>query len=253
MSEKPKTHNKSIILTAIVATFMMLIFGTIHRTLNARLVSDEGLSSMSPDCLEIIPLQIGGWSGQDEPLSDSIIEATDTDAHINRRYFRYNLLDQVSLYIAAGKRARDLMPHRPEVCYIGAGWTRLSSDSTELLLDDGKVLPCNIFQFSKGALSTENIIVLDYYIVDGQFYRDVSQLRSKIWKGSGAVGYVAQIQIVAVIASNQKEDTAVQMVSDFAGESACLIFDVLESVAGKEEQDTEYITYEESSKNIDGD
>ena len=78
-------------------------------------------------------------------------------------------------------------------------------------------------------------------------------LRSKIWKGSGAVGYVAQVQIVAAINSSLKADSAVQLVSDFAGESALLIFDVLESVAGKKEQNTEKLNYEEPSENIDDD
>ena len=253
MRENQKIHNRLIIFAAIVATFMMFIFGTIYRVLSVCLVNPEGVSAMLPDSLEILPLQIGDWSGQDEPLSEAIIEATDTDAHINRRYFRYNLLDQACLYIAAGKRARDLMPHRPEVCYIGAGWTRVNSNSAELLLDDGRVLPCNIFQFSKGTLNKKNIIVLDYYLVDGQFSQDVSLLRSKIWKGSGAVGYVAQVQIVAAINSSLKADSAVQLVSDFAGESALLIFEVLESVAGKKEQNTEKLNYEEPSENIDDD
>jgi len=70
------------------------------------------------------------------PLDEAIIKATNTDAHINRSYSRNNSLEFVSLYIATGVKARDLMPHQPEVCYTGAGWTRTDKSSKELPLSD---------------------------------------------------------------------------------------------------------------------
>jgi len=247
MRKLNKLHNRSVIVAAVTAAFMMFIFGTAHRALTAHLASPAGVSSMSPDALEKLPLQIGDWTGQEEPLDEAIIEATDTDAHINRRYSRYNALEQVWLYIAAGKRARDLMPHRPEVCYTGAGWTRINSNSMELILDDGMALPCSVFQFSKGTLNTKNVIVLDYYIVDGQFCRDISLLRSKIWRGSGTVEYVAQVQIFVNITADQTADSAVKMVSDFACESARSIFQVLEGLSDSKDPDTEQLPADDFS------
>jgi len=110
------------------------------------------------------------------------------------------------------------MPHRPEVCYTGAGWTRTDKQSMELPLSDSTELPCNVMQFSRGILTIEKIVVLDYYIVDDEYCRDVSLLRSKAWKGSGTVRYVAQVQIVTSIQSNQTADSATKSLSDRGGD-----------------------------------
>jgi EpsI family protein len=253
MTEHNRSNNRSVIIAAVTAALIMFGFGAAHRSLTARLMNSAGISPMSPDALDKLPLQIGDWTGQEEPLDEDIIEATDTDAHISRRYSRYNTSEQVWLYIAAGIRARDLMPHRPEVCYTGAGWTRVSSDARELLLEDGKELPCSVFQFSKGALNTKNVIILDYYVVDGQLCRDISLMRSKIWRGSGTIRYVAQVQIVTDITTDRTAEAALKIVSVFACESAKTIFQVLENAADIENKDEEHLSANDSPKDLTGD
>ena len=155
-------------------------------------------------------------------MDEAIVRATDTDAHLNRRYTRRGGLEAVSFYIASGVKARDLMPHRPEVCYTGAGWTLTDRRSVELPLSDSTKLPCNIMQFSRGALNMQKVVVLDYYLVDGQYCADVSLLRSKAWRGQGSVRYVAQIQIVTPVTEALNAQAASKLVSDFAVESAVL-------------------------------
>ncbi len=210
-------------IAAITASFLMLILGLGYRVLAARLAAPLNTIPISPAALELLPLQIGDWTGREVPLDEAIVRATDTDAHINRSYSRNNGFEFISLYVATGVKARDLMPHRPEVCYTGAGWTLLDKRSMELPLSDGTGLPCNIMQFSRGTLTTKKVVVLDYYIVDGEYCSDVSLLRSKAWRGSGTVRYVAQVQIVTSISSNQTADSATRTVSTFAVESASLI------------------------------
>jgi len=219
---------RPVMIAAITASFLMLILGLGYRVLAARLAAPGNATPISQDALKLLPLQIGDWTGRDVPLDEAIIRATDTDAHINRSYSRNNGLEFVSLYIATGVKARDLMPHRPEVCYTGAGWTLIDKRSMELPLSDGTELPCNVMQFSRGILTTKKIVVLDYYIVDGEYCRDVSGLRSKAAKGSGTVRYVAQVQIVTSISPNQTADSATKTVSTFAVESASLIAQLFE-------------------------
>ena len=184
---------------------------------------------MPPAALERLPLQIDDWTGQNVPLDEAIVRATDTDAHISRIYSRYNTSENISLYIAYGVRARDLMPHRPEVCYTGIGWTLTDKRSMELPLSDGMKLPCSTFQFSRGTFNTKKTVVLAYYIVDGQYCRDVSLLRSKAWRGSGTVRYVAQVQIVASTTVNLNADSAARLVCEFAVESVSSISRLFES------------------------
>jgi hypothetical protein len=164
-------------------------------------------------------------------LAEAIVLATDTDAHISRIYSRRNNSEYISLYIAYGARARDLMPHRPEVCYTGAGWTLIDKYSKKLSLSNKEKteLPCNIYKFSRGALSTNETLVLDYYIVDGQYSRDVSLLRSKAWRGSGTIRYVAQVQIVASTTVNQNASSTEKIICAFAADSALSISTIFEN------------------------
>jgi EpsI family protein len=219
MTKSNRSNQNQVIAAGAVAGLLVLIFGITYRVLAARLETHVQIPSMPAKDLEKLPLQIGNWAGRDVPLDEAIVRATDTDAHISREYSLPNNLENVWLYIAYGIKVRDLMPHRPEVCYIGAGWTLNGRSSIELAVGDGAKLPCNVFKFAKGTLNTKKVIVLDYYIVDGQFYRDVSQLRMKAFRGFGTIGYVAQVQIVAPIAANQSVDLAEKTIKTFAAAS----------------------------------
>jgi EpsI family protein len=229
MTKNDKPNQRPVIVAAVVAGFLMLISSAAYHVLAARLAAPVNTTSLAPAALEKLPMQIGDWTGQNVPLEEAIVRATDTEAYINRRYLRHNALEYISLYVAYGVRARDLMPHRPEVCYTGAGWTLVDRRSMELPLSDGMKLPCSVFQFSRGTLNTKKVAVLDYYIVDGQYCRDVSLLRSKAWRGSGTVGYVAQVQIVASITANLTADSAERLVRAFAVESASSVSRLFES------------------------
>ncbi len=229
MTKNDNPNQRPVIVAVVVAGFLMLVSTAAYRVLAARLAAPVNASPIPPAALERFPLQIGGWLGQEVPLDEAIVRATDTDAHINRRYSRHNGSESILLYVACGVKARDLMPHRPEVCYTGAGWTLIDKRSMELPLSDGMKLPCSAFQFSRGTLNTKKTVLLNYYIVDGQYCRDVSLLRSKAWRGSGTVRYVAQVQIVASTTVNLNADSAARLVCDFAAESASSISRLFES------------------------
>ncbi len=223
MTESRKPDWRPVIAAAIAASCLMLVFGLAYRAVAAKLEAPTDSTPISPEALARLPLRIGDWTGEDVPMDEAIIRATDTDARVNRHYTRRGRLEVVSFYIASGVKVRDLMPHRPEVCYAGAGWTLMDRQLAELPLGDAGKLPCNIMQFSRGAFNTKRIIVLDYYLVDGQYCPDVSLLRSKAVNGAGAVRYVAQIQITTSITPTFDAVAAAKCVRDFATESAGLI------------------------------
>jgi len=223
MIESEERYRRPVIAAAVAASVLMLVFGLAYRVLAARLEAPVDSTPISSAALARFPVQIGDWAGQEVPMDEEIVRATDTDAHLSRRYSRHGSLESVSFYVASGVKARDLMPHRPEVCYTGAGWTLTDRRSVELPVNDALKLPCNILQFSRGALNTQKVVILDYYLVDGQYCADVSLLRSKAWRGSGTVRYVAQVQIGTPIAAVVNAETAARTVCDFAVESAALI------------------------------
>jgi EpsI family protein len=230
MTKSDNSNRIFVTLAALAAGFAIIVFTAAYRILAIRLEASVNTSSLPPDALEQLPLKIGGWTGQEAPLDEKIIRATDTDAHISRSYSRYNSTEYISLFIAYGVRARDLMPHRPEVCYIGSGWTRIDKRTLKLPLSGGKELPCNILQFSRGTLDTKKTLVLNYYIVDGQYCHDVSRVRSKAWRGSGMVRYVAQVQIATSITMSLNASSAEKEICAFAVDSAPSIYNLFQSL-----------------------
>lgn len=204
------------LIATVAASVVMLASGLGYRALAVRLAAPGDATPIPAFALEGFPLEIGVWTGQERPIDPNLAAATDTDAHISRQYSRSGGLEAVSLWVACGVRTRDLMPHRPEVCYTGNGWTLRDRRAADLPISEDRSLPCNILRFSRGTLNLQDTIVLYYYLVDGQYCRDVSEWRYNL-KG---IGYVAQVQIVTSASANQTVDAAERLVSAFAADSA---------------------------------
>ncbi len=234
MTENNKHDRRGGIVAAAAASVLMLIFGWRYRVLAARLEAPVDTTPVSQETLDRLPMQIGEWTGQGVPLDKSVVRATDTDAHLSRRYLGRGAAENIWLYVACGVKARDLEPHRPDVCYTGAGWTFIDRRTVELPLEDGTTLPGNFMRFSRGLLSKEKVAVLYYYIVDGEYCGNVSLLRSKAWRGSGTVGYVAQVQVVTSILSDLNADLATEIVLQFAAESALPVARLFERAEDKQ-------------------
>jgi EpsI family protein len=165
-----------------------------------------------------LPLQIGGWQGKEVPVEESVLQAADCNDYVSRAYVRRD--EPVRLWIAYGVRARDLTPHRPEVCYPGAGWTLDDTRSVELPLGGGRPLECRLYRFSRGGFGSGEMVVLNYYIVDGQYCPDVSLLRSKAARGTSGIRYMAQVQITSSANGRLTPETAGRSVQAFAADSA---------------------------------
>lgn len=225
------------VAAAIVASLLMLILGVTYRAVAARLGVTWGATPLTPEMLEGFPMQIGGWTGREVPLDDAIWRKTKADAYISRRYSRNNDSGFVSLYAVAGVRARDLIAHRPDVCYPAAGWALEDQRSVELLLNDGMKLPCSVFRFRRGVLNTQEVTVLNYFVVDGQHCVDASAAISRTGRRFGGAGYVTQVQIVSV--GDLTTDSAMRLVSAFAVDSASSIAQLFEDAGEDRHSDEE--------------
>ncbi len=212
-------HRASTLLAVAAAASILLISGGASRILTAQLGRGDDEAVLPRGTLaRSLPLEIGGWAGRDQPIEESVVKAAACDDYVNRTYVRRG--QAIQLWLAFGVRARDLMPHRPEVCYPGQGWTLEGSRAVEPLLADGSRLDCRIYEFRRGELNTSRVHVLNYYIIDGEYSPDVSMLRSKAWRGSGGVHYVAQVQIVAAVNSAFASDEMQEAVRVFAVDAA---------------------------------
>jgi hypothetical protein len=124
--------------------------------------------------------------------------------------------------------ARTVVGHRPEICYVAAGWTLEQRRSLEVPLSEEVSVPCGILEFSRGGLNTTKTTVLNYFIVDGQCYGDVATLQSKAGRRLGTVDYAAQVQISST--ESLSVDLATQIISDFAADSGPLIVRLFEDI-----------------------
>jgi len=227
----PVTPRPQSAMPAIVGIFILLACGAAYRTVAAYYGGPGDSVRLPPGTLARLPLDLDGWQGQDIPIDERIIKATDTDQMLTRRYLRRDGHAAVSLMVSYGVRLRDLLPHRPEVCYVTHGWTMRRTDSAALIAGDGKPIPCQIHAFDRAGLGAESLIVLHYYLVDGESCEDVSLLRSKVWKTDTSSHYMAQIQVVVGV-DPLAPDAASATAREFACLSAPMIRSLFETARG---------------------
>ncbi|RJP40395.1 MAG: EpsI family protein [Phycisphaerales bacterium] len=184
-----------MVIAALAAAAIMLAGGGYYRVLAGRYARAVESVRMPEGWLNALPLEIDGWRGHDEPLERSVIRATDTDAHLNRVYVNAAGTKAVALFVGYGIRLRDLLPHRPEVCYPGNGWLLSQRDDLQLDPGDGSSVTCRLLSFRKGGFSADDVSVLNYYVVDGQYCADVSALRERAVQETAAQSYSVQVQI----------------------------------------------------------
>jgi EpsI family protein len=219
---------RPVLTAAVVAGVALLGTGLGYRALAGHLNRAPRNPSVSPGTLAQLPLRIGDWVGTDTPLDDAVIEAAAVDDYVSRHYVRLTDNRSVGLWVALGGRARDLMPHRPEVCYPGAGWTLRDRDTLALQLEDDQTLRARLLTFVPGGFDVRPQVVLDYYVVDGETCEDVSLLRSKASRGQTAIRYVAQVQITCRREPAQAAATPAETVREVAAESFVPIRNLLE-------------------------
>jgi EpsI family protein len=68
-----------------------------------------------------LPRQLGGWQGDDEPLSSGVLVALGADAVVNRDY-RNQLGETIGVNVAVFTDYSLSPPHPPFVCYPANGW-----------------------------------------------------------------------------------------------------------------------------------
>jgi EpsI family protein len=181
---------------------------------------------------------MGAWRGRDVPLDPAVVRATDTDDHLHREYTSASAGRGVVLYVAYGIRLRDLAPHRPEVCYPSAGWTLENTRIVDVPVVDpsgasgAASVPVQIHTFGRGGLQAARLMVLNYYIVGGDYSADVSLLRSSQWaaRESGPT-YAAQVQVACVATTNAAN--AEETVREFAAIAAPVVHSFLDAAVAK--------------------
>ena len=99
-----------------------------------------------------------------------------------------------------------MLGHQPRVCYPGNGWIHDSTDESNFTTKQGREVNCLIHRFHKPEPSYSEIIILNYYIVNGQLSTDQSGFSGfsgrKFNLSRNPARYVAQVQISSMMESS---------------------------------------------------
>jgi exosortase D (VPLPA-CTERM-specific) len=78
------------------------------------------------------PLELGPWQGQLVYIDPEMVQATDSDAHLNAE-FRCPVQPPVSLWIAYYENQKKKGLHSPKLCLTGSGWTQIEMGRMEIV------------------------------------------------------------------------------------------------------------------------
>jgi hypothetical protein len=161
----------------------------------------------TPVMLEVplsqFPKRIGRWVGRDVPISETVLEMAANDDFLSRLYVNESNNQRANVYIAYTARPRTMLGHRPQVCYPANGWIHENAEHVQVISNSGRKIRCLLHNFQKSTSETEEIIVLNYYIVNGQITDDESVFSGLGWRTPNVDGnparYVAQVQISSLL------------------------------------------------------
>jgi hypothetical protein len=187
----------------ICVVVLVLFSGIAYRIAVRRLETSIQSPIKLPFALSEYPVEIGDWIGRTVPIPYNIQQVAGNDDFLSRLYTNHLTKDQVNLYIAYSARPRTMLGHKPEKCYVGSGWIHESTESSSVRSSSGSIIPCLIHRFRKPIPEIQEIVVLNYYILNGQVTSDERNFSGIGWRTPNIAGdpahYVAQIQISSLL------------------------------------------------------
>jgi len=203
----PRTGTTTSGLVWVLAVFLLLSAGITYRVIasHLRLVVDTPITLPVP--LSAFPAQIGNWVGRDLPIpltTKEYMEKHFADDFLSRRYINDVIKGWADVYIVyCSSRPGGILGHQPRVCYPGYGWIHDSTEPSQFISRAGQQICCLIHRFHKPAPNHDEIVVLNFYIVNGRVTDDESVFTGLGWRTPNIAGdpahYVAQVQISSVL------------------------------------------------------
>lgn len=216
----------SVVIVWLLVCVLLLGSGVVYKVLANRL--DRLDSSITlPVPLKEIPVAVGDWRGEDVPLSETVLKVAGNDDYLNRLYVNDTSQLWANVYVAYSANPRTMRGHRPQVCYPSSGWQHESTDHIKLKSTSGREMRCLVHRFKKVGIESQDIVVLNYYVLNGQVTDDEEAFSGISWRLPNISGdiarYVTQVQISSVL-----ENSVLAAASEFSD----LIMDYLPDEKG---------------------
>ncbi len=132
------------------------------------------------------------------------MEENFADDFLSLRYFNSATDAWADVYVVyCSSRPGGILGHRPRVCYPAHGWIQDSTESSQFVSRTGRQIPCLIHRFYMPAPAHDQIVVLNFYILNGRLTADQNDFSSPLGRRPNIAGdparYVAQVQISSVM------------------------------------------------------
>lgn len=139
-------------------TMRALLCGTILSTGMAAQAALETLNQTDRPALRMplvsIPLNLGDWTGRDEPVQPDIVERAQTTEYLSRTYeSRKQPGLSLRLWINYSRHGNNLR-HTPEICLPSGGWNKIESQTRVLAVPVGpaRSIPITRLGYGRGEL-----------------------------------------------------------------------------------------------------
>ena len=201
---------KAISLALSLAFILLILSGVIYRVAASRL---KLVPNPLPISLSAFPSKVGNWVGSELSIATTTKEYMQknfADDFLSRRYVNSATKAWADVYIVyCTSRPGGILGHRPRVCYPGNGWIHDSTEPTQVMSRTSRKIPCLIHRFHKPSPRHDQIVVLNFYILNGQITVDENEFSGpfsrKLNRGGDQTRYISQIQISSVLENSIRE------------------------------------------------
>lgn len=221
MMKKARSNKTLFWPNWLLAVIALLLAGAVYRGQASRLKLIAETAIILPVSLSAFPVEIGDWTGRDVPIAENIQRVVGNDDFLNRLYINKSKNQWVNVYLAYSARPRTMLGHRPQVCYVAAGWLHDGAEALEVISNSGRTIPCLMHRFHKPDFQNAEVVVLNFYILNGQPIRSETGFSGIGWRRPNIAGdpahYVAQIQISSVLENSVRTATKdmAELILDF--------------------------------------
>ena len=190
-----------------LAVLLLISAGVTYRVLASHLTTVLDTPITLPVPLSSFPLEVRSWTGRDLSIPTTTreyMERNFADDFVSRRYINSVTKAWADVYVVyCSSRPGGILGHQPLVCYPGHGWIHDSTESSQYISRAGRQVPCLIHRFHKPAPMNNQIVVLNFYILNGQLTTEENDFSGLLGRRPNIAGdparYVAQVQISSVL------------------------------------------------------
>ena len=183
-----------------LAILLLISSGITYRVLASKIVNT--IISL-PVPLSKFPTVIDNWTGEYVAIPEvtrQYMERNFADDYFSRHYINSDSQSWADVYVVyCSTRPGGMLGHQPGVCYPGNGWILDSTVESSFSTSQDRKINCLIHRFHKDKPSYVEIVVLNFYVVNGRLSTDQSGFRGfsgrKFNFLKNPARYVAQVQI----------------------------------------------------------